>query len=133
MLKTVKQACEFDPQVMDYQMSQGVEHLSDVITDEGDGTAFFARNYVTQGMEQLFNEGLLRLSGKSDQAVFELSQAMGGGKTHLMIALGLMAKHKKLRQTYLPDSLQSQIEIPVPSLEAVRGVVRPSRRVSVSD
>lgn len=129
MLKTVKQACEFDPQVMDYQMSQGVEHLSDVITDEGDGTAFFDRNFVTQGMEQLFNEGLLRLSGKSDQAVFELSQAMGGGKTHLMIALGLMAKHKQLRQTYLPESLQSQVEIPAVKLAAFNGRNNPDHYV----
>jgi hypothetical protein len=37
-------------------------------------------------MEQLFREGMLRLSGKSDQAVFELTQAMGGGKTHMMRA-----------------------------------------------
>lgn len=105
MLKTVKQACEFDAQVMDYRMAEGIEHLSDLIDDEGDGRAFFERNYLTQGMEQLFSEGLLRLSGKSDQAVFELSQAMGGGKTHLMVALGLMAKHAHLRHEYLSGNL----------------------------
>lgn len=38
-------------------------------------------------MEQLFRESLLRLSGKFDQAVFELTQAMGGGKTHMKSAL----------------------------------------------
>lgn len=105
MLKTVKQACEFDDQVMDYRMAEGIEHLSDLIDDEGDGRAFFERNYLTQGMEQLFSEGLLRLSGKSDQAVFELSQAMGGGKTHLMVALGLMAKHAHLRHEHLTGTL----------------------------
>lgn len=129
MLKTVKQACEFDPQVMDYQMSQGVEHLSDLITGAGDGTEFFKRNYVTQGMEQLFNEGLLRLSGKSDQAVFELSQAMGGGKTHLMIALGLMAKHDHLRSTYLPESLESQVDIPSVKVAAFNGRNNPDHYV----
>ena len=89
MLKTVKQACRFNPIVRDYRMSQGIENLSDLIKDEGDGPEFFARNYVTHGMGQLFREGMLRLSGKSDQAVFELTQAMGGGKTHMMVALGL--------------------------------------------
>lgn len=44
-------------------------------------------------MDQLFREGMLRLSGKSDQAVFELTQAMGGGKTHMMIAVRLFAIH----------------------------------------
>ena len=39
------------------------------------GGEFFSRNFVTHGMDQLFREGLLRLSGKSDQAVFELTQA----------------------------------------------------------
>jgi len=87
MLKTVKQACTFNPIIRDYRMSEGIENLSALIFDEGDGREFFARNYITSGMEQLFREGMLRLDGKSDQAVFELTQAMGGGKTHMMIAL----------------------------------------------
>ncbi len=57
---------------------------------------------VTHGMSQLFREGMLRLCGKSDQAVFELTQAMGGGKTHMMIALGLLARHPELRNEVLP-------------------------------
>ena len=81
MMKTVKQACRFNPVIHDYRMAQGIENLADLIGHQGDGREFFARNYVTQGMEQLFREGMLRLSGKSDQAVFELNQAMGGGKT----------------------------------------------------
>ena len=85
MIKTVKQACTFNPAIRDYRMAEGIEHLADLIADHGDGREFFARNYVTHGMEQLFKEGMLRLSGKSDQAVFELTQAMGGGKTHMMI------------------------------------------------
>ncbi|MGH8607594.1 MAG: hypothetical protein ACREX9_09275 [Gammaproteobacteria bacterium] len=64
------------------------------------------KNYITQGMEQLFRQGLKRLAGKSDDAVFQLTQAMGGGKTHLMIAFGLLAKHPKLRETYVPDLAQ---------------------------
>lgn len=78
-------------------MAEGIENLADLIADNGDGRDFFARNFVTHGMEQLFKEGMLRLSGKSDQAVFELTQAMGGGKTHMMVALGLLARHPHLR------------------------------------
>ncbi len=110
MIKTVKQACSFNPVIQDYRMSQGIENLADLITDEGDGSEFFSRNFVTHGMEQLFREGMLRLSGKSDQAVFELTQAMGGGKTHMMIALGLLAKHAHLRPTVLPESLSSRLD-----------------------
>jgi predicted AAA+ superfamily ATPase len=42
-------------------------------------------------METLLNQGLQRLGGKSDQAVFELKQALEGGNPHSMIALGLLA------------------------------------------
>jgi hypothetical protein len=40
-------------------------------------------------MKTLLRQGLQRLSGTSGQAVFELKQAMGGGKTHSMLALAL--------------------------------------------
>ena len=71
MIKTVKQACRFNPIIHDYRMSQGIENLADLITDEGNGRDFFARNFVTHGMEQLFREGMLRLSSKSDQSECE--------------------------------------------------------------
>ena len=70
--------------VNDYRMTEAIENLPDLTHKEGDGPEFFARNYVTQGMDTLFREGLLRLAGRSDQAAFELAQAMGGGKTHLI-------------------------------------------------
>ena len=104
MLKTVKQACTFNPVIRDYRMAEGIENLADLIADNGDGRDFFARNYVTHGMEQLFKEGMLRLSGKSDQAVFELTQAMGGGKTHMMVALGLVgAPSTSCGQKFFPE------------------------------
>mgnify|MGYP003662670920 FL=1 len=121
MIKTVKQACVFNPVVRDYRMAQGIENLSDLITDEGDGRAFFSRNFVTKGMEQLFKEGMLRLSGKSDQAVFELTQAMGGGKTHMMVALGLLARHSHLRPENLPEELNSRVDFGQARIAAFNG------------
>lgn len=121
MIKTVKQACRFNPIIRDYRMSQAIENLAELIRDEGDGREFFARNYVTHGMEQLFREGLLRLSGKSDQAVFELNQAMGGGKTHLMIALGLLARHPQLRPEVLPAELAERLDVGSARIAAFNG------------
>jgi predicted AAA+ superfamily ATPase len=43
---------------------------------------FFEENHVTQGMRLLLENGFKRLEGKSDQGIFRLTQAMGGGKTH---------------------------------------------------
>lgn len=129
MIKTVKQACRFNPVIQDYRMSQGIENLADLITDAGDGGDFFSRNFVTHGMEQLFREGMLRLSGKSDQAVFELTQAMGGGKTHMMIALGLLAKHAHLRPSVLPADLNNRLDFGNARIAAFNGRNNPDNYI----
>jgi len=129
VIKTVKQACRFNAAIHDYRMSQGIENLADVIHDAGDGREFFSRNFVTHGMAQLFREGLLRLSGKSDQAVFELTQAMGGGKTHMMIALGLLARHPHLRQEVLPADLKDRIDFGQARIAAFNGRITPDNYI----
>src|ERR1700686_3317468 len=104
MLLTVKDACELHPMGLDYSMSEQIQNLSDVISAAAkDAHDFFKKNYVTKGMETLLSQGLQRLGGKSDQAVFELKQAMGGGKTHSMIALGLLARDSTLRGEVVPE------------------------------
>ena len=47
-------------------------------------------------MHTLLRQGLQRLAGSSGQAVFELKQSMGGGKTHSMLALGYLAANPGL-------------------------------------
>ncbi|MCM8596898.1 MAG: DUF499 domain-containing protein, partial [Candidatus Accumulibacter sp.] len=71
-----------------------------MIAGEGNGADFFARTFITQGMKDLIAEGIARLAGASSQAVFHLKQAMGGGKTHLLVGFGLLAKHASLRAKY---------------------------------
>jgi hypothetical protein len=121
VLGTVRDTCDIHPMVMDYRMPDAIENLSDLIEDQGDGRGFFARNYITQGMDALFREGLLRLSGRSDQAAFELAQAMGGGKTHLMIALGLLARHPHLRDEVLPADLAGRLDFGPARIAAFNG------------
>jgi predicted AAA+ superfamily ATPase len=129
MIKTIKQGCRFNPVIQDYRMSQGIENLADLIHDAGDGREFFSRNFITHGMEQLFREGLLRLSGKSDQAVFELTQAMGGGKTHMMIALGLLARHPHLRAEVLADDLNGRADLGQARIAAFNGRNNPDNYI----
>ena len=129
MIKTIKQACRFNPVIQDYRMSQGIENLADLIHDAGDGREFFSRNFVSHGMEQLFREGLLRLSGKSDQAVFELTQAMGGGKTHMMIALGLLARHPHLRPEVLATDLSDRVDFGQARIAAFNGRNNPDNYI----
>ncbi|MFM7528903.1 MAG: anti-phage-associated DUF499 domain-containing protein [Nodosilinea sp.] len=91
-------------------MAGGVESLAQAINADDQGKAFFEKSYLTRGMEELLREGLLRLSGKTDQALFELAQAMGGGKTHLMSALGLLAKNPDQRANVLPGDVLNRLD-----------------------
>lgn len=110
MLKTVKDACKVHSSTLDYQVAGGVESLAKMIDADDEGQGFFEKSYLTRGMEELLREGLLRLSGQTDQALFELAQAMGGGKTHLMCALGLLAKFPSQRASVLPPDIVSRLE-----------------------
>src|SRR5512137_147554 len=96
-MKTVRDACTLQPNALSIKLSDQIEQLDELIHAEGDGTAFFGRTSITQGMQDLVTEGIARLAGVSTQAVFHLKQAMGGGKTHLLVGFGLLAKHPSLR------------------------------------
>jgi hypothetical protein len=110
MLKTVKDACELHESTLEYQVAGGVENLAQVIGAADQGRDFFEKSYMTAGMEDLLAQGLLRLSGQSDQALFELAQAMGGGKTHLMAALGLLARHPSRRSHVLTRDVLDRLD-----------------------
>src|SRR5689334_19284178 len=68
------------------------------------GDEFFEENYFTTGMLTLVDRAFRHLGGAATgSSVFLLSQAMGGGKTHSMIALGLLARDPELRRTILGE------------------------------
>ena len=102
-LKTLEQACQPRASVFDPAVRDTVYNIDDL--NVINANAFFAENYVTQGMQQLLTETFKRLEGKSQNTsgAFLLSQSMGGGKTHNLIALGLLAKNPSLRQQVMDD------------------------------
>jgi hypothetical protein len=100
-MKTVRDACEVQPNALSIKLSDQIEQLDELISTEADGAAFFEKTHITQGMQDLITEGVARLAGASTQAVFHLKQAMGGGKTHLLVGFGLLAKHQELRKRYV--------------------------------
>ena len=53
----------------------------------GDPKSFFARTYLTNGLEDLLVGAARRLSGGDGEPVIQLQTNFGGGKTHSMIAL----------------------------------------------
>ena len=108
-MKTVRDACKLQPNALSIKLSDQVEQLDELIHAEGDGTAFFEKTFITGGMRDLVTEGVARLAGVSTQAIFHLKQAMGGGKTHLLVGFGLLAKHPALRTTYLGGDANAQM------------------------
>jgi hypothetical protein len=81
------------------------------------GGEFFDENYFTNGMVTLVDRAFRHLSGTgAGSSVFLLSQAMGGGKTHSMIGLGLLARDPELRRKVLAD------KDPAPKLSRCRVV-----------
>jgi hypothetical protein len=103
VMKTLRQLCVPRHSVFDRNRRDVVLDLMDLIDDRIMADAFFEENYLTDGMKRLLREAFGRFSGSSDQGVFVLTQAMGGGKTHNMIALGLLAKHPALRRQVMGE------------------------------
>jgi hypothetical protein len=99
-MKTVRDACTLQDNALRIRLSDQIEQLDELIEAEGTGETFFEKTHITQGMQDLISEGLTRLAGASSQAIFHLKQSMGGGKTHLLVGFGLLAKHPDLRQTH---------------------------------
>ena len=116
-MKTVKQACTPRAGVFDPSRRDTVLDLGDLADGRIDPGEFFAENHVTEGMRTLLAEGFRRLEGKSAQGVFKLTQAMGGGKTHNLLALGLLAKHPEQRA-----AVMGGFHTPDPGLGPVRVV-----------
>ena len=107
-MKTVRDACQLQPNALSIKLSDQIEQLDELINAEGDGTEFFEKTFITQGMQDLISEGTARLAGVSSQAVFHLKQAMGGGKTHLLVGFGLLSKYPTLRTKYCSGMLYAQ-------------------------
>lgn len=119
-MKSLKSLCVPRDSVFDASKRDTVLNLSRLIDNKIDAGSFFAENYVTDGMRTLLQEAFRRLTGESEQAVFKLTQAMGGGKTHNLITLGLLAKHPEKRASVL-KGLPSSGELPEVRVVAFSG------------
>ncbi|MFB1485908.1 MULTISPECIES: DUF499 domain-containing protein [unclassified Thiocapsa] len=102
-MQTLAHACTPRDSIFDPSRRDTVLDLTDLIQDRIDPAAFFGENYVTEGMRILLTEAFRRLEGNSTQGVFELTQEMGGGKTHLLNALGLLARYPDYRRLVMGD------------------------------
>ncbi len=101
-MKTIRNACQLQPNALEINVGDQIEQLDRIIKDT-DGREYFGKTFITEGMRTLLTKGMARLAGHSSDAVFHLKQAMGGGKTHLMVGLGLLAKDEALRNRIIGE------------------------------
>ena len=100
-MKSLSQLCVPRTTVFDRSIQDTVLDLTDLTENSIDPYKFFEENYLTSGMNSLLKEAFRRFKGESASGVIKLKQAMGGGKTHCMIALGLLAKYPNIRDNML--------------------------------
>ncbi len=99
---TLQVHCVPRPSVFAADRRATVLSLDTFLKGKVHGTEFFEENYFTHGMLTLVDRAFRHLAGeRAGSSVFQLSQAMGGGKTHSMIGLGLMARDPELRRRVL--------------------------------
>ena len=107
MLQTIRDACIFRQDAIDFALTKQIEDLTDLVGhDQAAAEAFFDKTFITEGMAFLLRAALQRLAGQNAQAAFELRQAMGGGKTHSMLALGYLAAHPEIAAEIDPKIVQ---------------------------
>ncbi|MBC7618037.1 MAG: ATP-binding protein, partial [Candidatus Saccharibacteria bacterium] len=108
--------CKPRPSVHAADRRATVLNLDTFLKGQVGGAEFFEENYFTHGMLTLVDRAFRHLGGSgAGSSVFLLSQAMGGGKTHSMIALGLLARDTTLRSKVLTGE-----QNPAPNLGTCR-------------
>lgn len=112
-MNTVKSLCTPTEAVFSSSKADTVANISDLLLNKIDGVEFFAENHVTAGMKTLLTQVFDRLLGNSPQGVFRLKQAMGGGKTHNLIATGLLARDASLRLKVMAEIGRTVSENPI--------------------
>lgn len=103
-MKTLFDLCKPRESVFEETTREDVLNLSDLIEGRIECASFFEENYTTDGMKTLFHTAFNRFIKQGQTGVIKLTQAMGGGKTHNMLAVGLLAANPEFRSKVMEDS-----------------------------
>lgn len=98
------QNCKVRESALKEDIKDDVLEILNLLKDDIDPERFFTESYFTDGINTLLKTAFGRFEGKEDKGIVKLTQTMGGGKTHSMITLGLLAKHPEFRKRFLGSS-----------------------------
>lgn len=112
-MPSIESLCKVRDSIFDRNRRDVVLDISDVVENKIDPYEFFEENYLTEGMKSLFKQVFRRFANESDSSVFKLTQAMGGGKTHCMIGLAILAKYPEIREKVMGDGFAKNVLGPV--------------------
>jgi hypothetical protein len=101
------------PSVFDKARRDVVLDVTDLTENNIDPENFFSENFITKGMGLLYQSVFKRLEGNSDDGIFYLTQSMGGGKTHNLITIGLLALYPELREKVMSTIYKTTLTEPV--------------------
>jgi hypothetical protein len=100
-MKSLYELCVPRESVFEPDKRSDVLDLTNLIEDTVNADQFFEENFLTEGMKTLIDTAFNRFIQTGDRGLIKLTQSMGGGKTHNMIAVGLLAKFPFLREKVL--------------------------------
>ena len=109
-MKTLYDLCKPRESVFDEKKRDDVLDLTNLQDDSINPDEFLEENFVTEGMNLLIDIAFKRFRRQGSSGLVRLTQAMGGGKTHNMVVLGLLAKHPEYFEKVTGKKLPSDIE-----------------------
>ena len=100
-----------------YHQAEFAANLGEVIAGKADAEyqdpiEFFARTYLTAGMQRLLATAVKQVTGKDGEPIVQLKTAFGGGKTHSMLALyHLLSGEARVDQMEGAEKILKQAEV----------------------
>ncbi|WP_297965594.1 DUF499 domain-containing protein [uncultured Anaerovibrio sp.] len=102
-MKSLYDLCTPRRDIFDDNLHDDALDLANLKDGSIDVDKFFEETYITEGMHTLIDISFQRFAGIGARGLIRLKQSMGGGKTHNMITLALLAQHPELRKNVPSD------------------------------
>ena len=114
-VRTVRELCAPHDDLQDLSLSDTVLDISHLnqepLPRALEPDYFFERNVFTRAGRSLALQAFNRLASGSGDGVFLLSDGMGGGKTHSILSLGLLARHPAVRARELAEAAHPKLGV----------------------